>query len=61
VLSVESYSGEVGGREGVKREQKVVLTASGAELMSNEPSIDALEIFSHSRPVARRHSAFGSR
>jgi len=44
VLSVESYIGEVGGKEGVKLEQQVVLTASGAELMSKEPFVDALEI-----------------
>ena len=37
VLSVESYIGEVGGKEGVKLEQQVVLTATGAELMSKEP------------------------
>ena len=44
VLSVESYIGEVGGKEGVKLEQQVVLTATGAELMSKEPFVDALEI-----------------
>ena len=44
VLSVESYIGEVGGREGVKLEQQVVLSATGAELMSKEPFVDALEI-----------------
>lgn len=44
VLSVESYIGEVGGKEGVKLEQQVVLTAAGAELMSKEPFTDALEI-----------------
>lgn len=44
VLSVESYIGEVGGKEGVKLEQQVVLTANGAELMSSEPFVDALEI-----------------
>lgn len=44
VLSVESYIGEVGGKEGVKLEQQVVLTAAGAELMSKEPFVDALEI-----------------
>ena len=44
VLSVESYIGEVGGKEGVKLEQQVVLSATGAELMSKEPFVDALEI-----------------
>lgn len=44
VLSVESYIGEVGGKEGVKLEQQVVITATGAELMSSEPFVDALEI-----------------
>jgi Xaa-Pro aminopeptidase len=44
VLSVESYIGEVGGKEGVKLEQQVVLTSTGAELMSKEPFVDALEI-----------------
>ena len=44
VLSVESYIGEVGGKEGVKLEQQVLITANGAELMSKEPFVDALEI-----------------
>ena len=44
VLSVESYIGEVGGKEGIKLEQQIVLTANGAELMSSEPFVDALEI-----------------
>ena len=44
VLSVESYIGEVGGKEGIKLEQQVVITATGTRLMSSEPFVDALEI-----------------
>ena len=36
-LCVESYIGEVGGREGVKLEQQVLVTPSGPELLSNFP------------------------
>ena len=35
VLSVEAYVGEDGGREGVKLEEEVVVTAGGAELLSH--------------------------
>ncbi|MBA3287897.1 MAG: aminopeptidase P family protein [Acidimicrobiia bacterium] len=44
VLSVESYIGEVGGREGVKLEEQVLVTASGGVPMSRSPLIDALEV-----------------
>lgn len=37
VVSVESYIGALGGREGVKLEQQVLITKSGYELMSNFP------------------------
>ena len=36
-LCVESYIGEVGGCEGVKLEQQVLVTPSGPELLSNFP------------------------
>lgn len=36
-LSVESYIGESGGREGVKLEQQVVITDGGFELLSSYP------------------------
>lgn len=42
VVCVESYIGEVGGREGVKLEQQVVVTANGAVPMSSSPLVDAL-------------------
>jgi len=43
-VCVESYIGEVGGREGVKIEEQVLITESGAIRMSNVPLVDALEI-----------------
>ncbi|MGH7213078.1 MAG: M24 family metallopeptidase, partial [Acetobacteraceae bacterium] len=43
VVSVESYLGEVGGAEGVKLEQQVLITNSGAEVMSRTPFLDAIE------------------
>ena len=43
VLSVESYIGAVGGKEGVKLEEQVVVTAGGAVRMSSTPFTDALE------------------
>lgn len=43
VVSVESYLGEVGGAEGVKLEQQVLITATGAEVMSRSPFLDAIE------------------
>ena len=44
VVSVESYIGEVGGKEGVKLEQQVLVTASGAEVLSRTPFEEALEM-----------------
>ncbi|HYC13714.1 MAG TPA: M24 family metallopeptidase, partial [Stellaceae bacterium] len=43
VVSVESYIGEVGGKEGVKLEQQVLITERGAEALSSFPFEDALE------------------
>ena len=37
VVSVESYIGEVGGSEGVKLEEEVLITASGSEVISRFP------------------------
>ena len=42
VLSVESYVGELGGHEGVKLEEQVVITANGAVPMSATPYDPAL-------------------
>jgi len=42
VVSVESYIGEVGGPDGVKLEQQVVITETGARLLSRTPLIDAI-------------------
>jgi Xaa-Pro aminopeptidase len=42
VVSVESYIGEVGGPEGVKLEEEVLITASGAERISRFPFEDEL-------------------
>ncbi len=44
VVCVESYIGEVGGREGTKLEEQVLITANGAVPMSKAPLIDALEV-----------------
>ena len=44
VVSVESYIGEVGGREGVKLEQQVLITDEGAVPFSHAPIVDALEL-----------------
>jgi len=43
-VSVESYIGEIGGKEGVKLEQQVLITASGAVPLSKTPFEDALTI-----------------
>lgn len=43
VVCVESYIGEVGGAEGVKLEQQVLVTANGAVPMSRAPFVDAIE------------------
>jgi len=37
VVSVESYIGEIGGHEGVKLEEEVLVTATGTELISRFP------------------------
>ena len=42
VLCVESYVGEAGGREGVKLEEQVLITASGAVKLSSFPFDDTL-------------------
>jgi Xaa-Pro aminopeptidase len=44
VVCVEGYMGEVGGKEGVKLEQQVLITASGAVPMSKAPFVDAIEV-----------------
>ncbi|MFQ5953790.1 MAG: M24 family metallopeptidase [Kiloniellales bacterium] len=41
-VCVESYIGEVGGREGVKLEQQVLITETGTELLSRFPFDDDL-------------------
>jgi Xaa-Pro aminopeptidase len=42
VVSVESYIGEKGGREGVKLEDEVLVTESGVELISRFPYEDTM-------------------
>ena len=42
VLSVESYIGEVGGAEGVKLEEEVLITENGIELISQFPFEESL-------------------
>ena len=42
VLSVESYIGEKGGREGVKLEDEILVTDKGIELLSRFPYEDDL-------------------
>jgi Xaa-Pro aminopeptidase len=44
VVSVESYIGEVGGKEGVKLEQQVLITRKGAVALSTAPFADALAV-----------------
>lgn len=44
VVCVESYIGEVGGREGVKLEEQVLITRNGPVSMSRAPFADALEV-----------------
>src|SRR5262249_28117462 len=44
VVSVESYSGKAGGKEGVKLEQQVLVTSSGAVALSTTPFEDALVV-----------------
>ena len=43
VVSVESFIGEVGGADGVKLEQQVVIGESGARLLSRTPWLDAID------------------
>jgi Xaa-Pro aminopeptidase len=43
VVSVESYIGEVGGPDGVKLEEQVLITDHGAVPMSESPLYDAIE------------------
>jgi len=42
VVCVESYIGAAGGQEGVKLEQQVLITSTGAVPMSSDPMIDVL-------------------
>ena len=42
VVCVESYIGTVGGTQGVKLEQQVLITDTGAVPMSSDPMVDAL-------------------
>lgn len=44
VVSIESYIGERGAKEGVKLEQQAVITSSGARVLSASPFLDALEL-----------------
>ena len=41
-LCIESYIGRVGGRQGVKLEEQVLVTAGGCELLSSFPFEEAL-------------------
>jgi Xaa-Pro aminopeptidase len=40
VMCVESYVGEIGGAEGVKLEEQVLITESGYEVLSKFPFED---------------------
>jgi hypothetical protein len=44
VVSVESFIGEVGGGQGVKLEQQVLIAEGGALPMSKALFVDALEV-----------------
>jgi Xaa-Pro aminopeptidase len=44
VVSVESYIGELGGQDGIKLEEQVLITDRGAVPMSESPLRDALEV-----------------
>jgi len=44
VVCVESYIGAAGGSQGVKLEQQVLVTGTGAVPMSSDPMIDALSV-----------------
>jgi Xaa-Pro dipeptidase len=37
VICVESYAGRLGGREGVKLEEQVLITGTGYEVLSKYP------------------------
>jgi Xaa-Pro dipeptidase len=39
-ICIESYTGEAGGAEGVKLEEQVLVTESGAEMLSRYPFED---------------------
>jgi len=41
-ITVESYIGKVGGKEGVKLEQQYLIGENGLELMSHHPLEDIL-------------------
>ena len=43
VVSIESFIGHQGGKEGVKLEQQVLITEAGCEVLSSSPFVDALE------------------
>jgi Xaa-Pro aminopeptidase len=44
VVSIESYIGEVGGPDGIKLEQQVVIGPTGARFLSKTPFVDALSL-----------------
>jgi len=44
VVAVESYIGEVGGKEGIKLEEQVLITARGTRNLSRTPFSDALVV-----------------
>ena len=44
VVSVESYIGELGGPDGVKLEEQVLITERGAVSFSRSPLVDALDV-----------------
>ena len=41
-ICIESYIGEAGGAEGVKLEEQVLVTETGAEVLSRYPFEDAV-------------------
>ncbi|HEY1890528.1 MAG TPA: Xaa-Pro peptidase family protein [Steroidobacteraceae bacterium] len=43
VVCVESYIGAVGGSQGVKLEQQLLVTKDGTDVMSKSPIVDSLE------------------
>lgn len=44
VVSVESFIGEIGGKEGIKLEEQVLITHRGAVPMSKTATVDAIEV-----------------